>query len=244
MIAFGGSFRGHEVFLVDTFGLIKYARQKLTEKGLSFVTIPLLGKYKTKNAEQYHLTPLALRSASGLEFGRWVTRLADAKRMQDLTHGPAFGGSFRGHEVFLVDTFGLIRYARYKLTEKGLSFVMIPFRGKYKTENAELYYLTPLAVHSASGLEFRRWVTRLADAKRMQDLTHGPAFSDAKGDPIDPVGSRCKYLTDFVPFRKRIRPLSSRTLQCMKSMVYPACFAGEPPPKRVTKRYQKLTSIL
>jgi len=109
----------------------------------------------------------------------------------------AFGGLFRGHEVFLVDTFGSIKYARQKLTEKGLSFVMIPLLGKYKTENAERYHLTPLAVRSASGLEFGRWVTRLADAKRMQDLTHGPAFSDAKGNPIDPRWIEMEILDRF-----------------------------------------------
>jgi len=70
LIAFGGSFHGHEVFLVDTYGLIKYAHQKLEERGLSFVIVPLLGKYKTENAERYHLTPLALHSDSGLEYGR------------------------------------------------------------------------------------------------------------------------------------------------------------------------------
>ncbi len=73
LIAFGGSFRGHEVFLVDTFGLIKYAQKKLRERGQDFVMVPLLGQYKTENVDRYHLTPLALRSASGLEFGRWVT---------------------------------------------------------------------------------------------------------------------------------------------------------------------------
>jgi hypothetical protein len=98
LIAFGGSFRGHEVFLVDTFGLVKYASQRLSEKGMEFVMIPLLGRYKTENAERYHLTPLALRSKSGLEFGRWVSRLADAKRMQQLTHGPAFSDN-RGNVV-------------------------------------------------------------------------------------------------------------------------------------------------
>lgn len=91
LIAYGGSFRGHEVFLVDSFGLVKYASKKLVERGQEFVMVPLLSRYKTKNAERYHLTPLAIRSNSGLEFGRWVTRLGDAKRMQRVTHGPAFG---------------------------------------------------------------------------------------------------------------------------------------------------------
>lgn len=89
LIAYGRSFRGHEVFLVDTFGLVNYARQRSEERGLPFVMVPLLGRYKSENADRYHLTPLALRSASGLEFGRWVSRLADAKQMS-LSHGPAF----------------------------------------------------------------------------------------------------------------------------------------------------------
>ncbi len=90
LIAFGGSFRGHEVFLVDTFGLVKYAQKRLVERGQEFVIVPLLGRNKTENADRYHRTPLALQSASGLEFGRWVSRLADAKKMQGLSHGPAF----------------------------------------------------------------------------------------------------------------------------------------------------------
>ena len=62
LIAYGGSFRGHEVFLVDSFGLVKYASKKLVERGQEFVMVPLLSRYKTKNAERYHLTPLAIRS--------------------------------------------------------------------------------------------------------------------------------------------------------------------------------------
>lgn len=40
LIAFGGSFRGHEVFLIDTFGLIKYASQRLVEKGQEYNMVP------------------------------------------------------------------------------------------------------------------------------------------------------------------------------------------------------------
>jgi hypothetical protein len=53
LIAFAGSFRGHEVFLVDTYGLLKYAKDKHVERGEKFVIIPLLGKYKTENTEDY-----------------------------------------------------------------------------------------------------------------------------------------------------------------------------------------------
>jgi hypothetical protein len=90
LIAFAGSFRGNELFLVDTFGLLKYAREEHIERGERFVVIPLLGRYKTENTEGYHLTPLAARTSSGLEIESWVKRLAWAKEKQAIYHGPAF----------------------------------------------------------------------------------------------------------------------------------------------------------
>jgi len=90
MNAFGGSFRGHEVFLVDTFGLLKYAREDHVERGERFVVVPLLGRCKTENTEGYHLTPLIARTNSGLEIERWVKRLAWAKETQGILHGPMF----------------------------------------------------------------------------------------------------------------------------------------------------------
>lgn len=80
LVAFGGSFRGHEVFYLETFGLLKYAAGKHVERGQEFLVVPLLGRYKSEDAERYHLTPLALKTDSGLQIGRWVYRLADAKR--------------------------------------------------------------------------------------------------------------------------------------------------------------------
>ncbi len=109
----------------------------------------------------------------------------------------AFGGSFRGHEVFLVDTFGIIKYAKKKLVERGQAFAMVPLLGRYKTENADRYHLTPLALRSVSGLEFGRWVARLADAKKAQGLSHGPAFSDEKGNPVDPRWLEMEILDRF-----------------------------------------------
>jgi len=84
-----------------------------------------------------------------------------------------------------------------KLVKKGLEFVMVPLLGRYKTENAERYHLTPLVLRSASGLEFGRWVSRLADAKQMQGLTHRPAFSDDRGNVIDPRWVEMEILDRF-----------------------------------------------
>ena len=89
-IAYGGSFRGNEVFLTDFSGLSKYASMDLIEDGQRYVIIPLLGRFKNEDGEKYHLTPLAYRTASGLPIGTWVSRLVEIKRSQHLTKGPAF----------------------------------------------------------------------------------------------------------------------------------------------------------
>jgi len=56
LIAFGGSFRGNDVFLTDLFGLRKYL-EELAQK--DYVVIPLLGRFKGEQHARYHLQPLA-----------------------------------------------------------------------------------------------------------------------------------------------------------------------------------------
>jgi len=89
-IAFCRSFRGHEVFLVELHGLIKYAQMDLVKGGHRYVTVPLVGRFKNEDGERYHLTPLAWRTASGIELGVWVTRLVELMILQNLQRGPAF----------------------------------------------------------------------------------------------------------------------------------------------------------
>ncbi len=90
VIAYGGSFRGNEVFLTDLYGLTKYARMPLMENGSRYVIISLLGRFKTEDGEQYHLTPLAFQTNSGIKIGTWVQRLVEVKAMHRQLHGPAF----------------------------------------------------------------------------------------------------------------------------------------------------------
>jgi len=90
VIAFGGSFRGSEVFLTDLYGLGKYSQTPLLENGSRYVIIPLLGRFKTEDGEQYHLTPLAYQTNSGIKIGTWVERLIEVKDRHGQTHGPAF----------------------------------------------------------------------------------------------------------------------------------------------------------
>jgi hypothetical protein len=52
--------------------------------------IPLLGRFKNEIGEQYHLTPLAAMTKSGLHLQKWVQRLVDVRSQEKKTHGPAF----------------------------------------------------------------------------------------------------------------------------------------------------------
>lgn len=89
-IAYGGSFRGNEVFLTDLHGLVKYTQMQLMEEDIRYVIIPLLGCFKTEDGERYHLTSLAYRTDSGINIGIWVERLVQVKMWHQQTHGPAF----------------------------------------------------------------------------------------------------------------------------------------------------------
>lgn len=108
LIAFCGSFRGHEVFLVDLHGLFKYSAelQHCGEEG--YVIIPLLGRFKGESGSRYHLTPLAAKTQSGLEVKVWIERLLEARQAVARTHGPAFGdgsprSSNKDYEMAILD---------------------------------------------------------------------------------------------------------------------------------------------
>jgi hypothetical protein len=87
VVAFCGSFRGNEVFLVDLAGLRRFLRELAGE---TFVIIPLLGRYKGEQHSRYHLAPLAAQTDSGLQVRVWIQRLVQVRERQGQTHGPAF----------------------------------------------------------------------------------------------------------------------------------------------------------
>jgi hypothetical protein len=93
VICFCGSFRGPGMFLIDLFGLAKYAAcDRFVEgKEREFVIIPLLGRFKNELGDQYHLTPLAAVSKSGLQVKTWVRRLVEVRAQEQRSRGAAFG---------------------------------------------------------------------------------------------------------------------------------------------------------
>jgi hypothetical protein len=90
VIAFGGSFRGNEVFLTDLCGLRKYLEEL---RGKDFVMIPLLGRFKGEQHARYHLQPLGATTSLGLQIRVWVTRLVTVMEESGQRRGPAFGDS-------------------------------------------------------------------------------------------------------------------------------------------------------
>ena len=98
----------------------------------------------------------------------------------------AFCGSFRGHEVFLVDLYGLLKYDALSATDPTMHYCMIPLLGQYKGETGDRYHLTPLAALTKSGLQLKLWVSRVCQHRRAERRTHGPVFADRWGNMVNP----------------------------------------------------------
>ncbi len=118
IIAFCGSFRGSEVFLVDLHGLRKYLLDLNHPENPDHVIIPLLGRFKGETGERYHLTPLASVTSSGLRVREWVKRLVFVRETQNKYRGPAFcddnGGIEKGkvYELAIMDRLAGIQASR------------------------------------------------------------------------------------------------------------------------------------
>lgn len=94
IIAFCGSFRGNEAFLVDLDGLNRYYKQLEEEKNLYYVIVPLMGRFKGETGERYHLTPLAAVTNSGIRVRAWIGLLLKSLGGTGRMNGPAFGDSW------------------------------------------------------------------------------------------------------------------------------------------------------
>jgi hypothetical protein len=86
--------------LTDLAGLRKYLEETIAE-GWDHVVIPLLGKFKGELHSRYHLAPMALETASGLQRQRWVDRLVSVREKEGRVQGLAFcdrqGGTAQSH---------------------------------------------------------------------------------------------------------------------------------------------------
>ena len=89
-IFFCGSFRGHEVFLVELDGLLKYNSTIQKSGKHEFVMIPLLGRFKGETGERYHLTPWAAETKSGIKIKFWIQLLMAMHTQLGRKRGYAF----------------------------------------------------------------------------------------------------------------------------------------------------------
>ena len=89
-VCFCGSFRGHEVFLTDLSGLIKYQKETEQSGRDEYIVLPLLGRFKGETGERYHLTPLAAVTKSEIQNGPWIKLLLRMHAKLGNVRGPAF----------------------------------------------------------------------------------------------------------------------------------------------------------
>jgi hypothetical protein len=118
LVAFCGSFRGNEAFLVDLHGLRKYLKE-LSDK--DYVVVPLLGRYKGEQHSRYHLAPLAAETSSGMKLRTWLKRLVAVREEAGQVRGPAFqtrAGGIMGARV--VEGALMDRLQILKETKQGL----------------------------------------------------------------------------------------------------------------------------
>jgi hypothetical protein len=168
VIAFCGSFRGNEVFLVDLYGLLKYLRSPEVDEGT--VIVPLLGHFKGETGECYHLTPLASATASGIQVKLWLERAVATKEKRFCTHGPLFGDIKGNILKAKVIELGLMdRLQNIKDTQPGI----IP---------------SDVDVYEDFGVSrsFRRGATSMARVRGVSDkyvelINRWRSFEDAKG---------------------------------------------------------------
>lgn len=97
----------------------------------------------------------------------------------------AFAGSFRGHEVFLVELDGLLRHLEDGKRDTR-PHVVVTLLGRFKTETGLHHHLTPLAAVTASGIQVRKWVDLLVALCRKEGRKNGPEFCNHRGEVLSP----------------------------------------------------------
>lgn len=108
LLGFVLSLRGNEGFMVETHGLVSHLHYGLDsdldeEDEISFIIIPLLGRFKNEEGERWHLMMSASTTGSGFEVRKWVEQLAEILVTEGHISGPAFchenGKSIRAFEI-------------------------------------------------------------------------------------------------------------------------------------------------
>lgn len=122
-----------------------------------------------------------------------------------------FGGSLRGHEIFLANLHGMRKHLLKgkEVMPTVLSHFFVVLLRWFRGGTDDCYHLTPLASETKSGLAIRRWVTMLIVAWDRRGVRAGPLFQDRNGEVIDMGkldGIMHKYLLEIQSERPDLIP--------------------------------------
>jgi len=122
-----------------------------------------------------------------------------------------FCGGLRGEEAPLTDLFGM----RKHFEDGGLAniqHIVIPLLGRFKGERSEKYFLIPLAATTKSGLEPRKWGSRVIQLYERIGVTRGPVWRKVNG-------YRAKLANWEGPILDRIKDVQNQYPSLIKSDV-------------------------
>ena len=82
--------RGEEIPKLDTAGLLQHHEEGRDHLALPHVPLCLLGRFKGERGERYHMMPIAWKTDSGIENGKWFSRLVRSLQRKRREHGAVF----------------------------------------------------------------------------------------------------------------------------------------------------------
>jgi hypothetical protein len=95
---FGLGLRGEEVVKMDIAGFLTYFEAGRDHAVHPHVMVPLLGRFKGETGERWHLLPVVWKTRSGIEAGKWATRLRDSLLERNRVNGFVFSTN-RGKQM-------------------------------------------------------------------------------------------------------------------------------------------------
>ena len=89
IVGFCCALRGEEIPKADLYGTLTHFDASGKHK-TPHVIVALIGRFKGESGTRYHLMPLVVRTASGLEPRKWIGRLVECYKERGISHGPLF----------------------------------------------------------------------------------------------------------------------------------------------------------
>lgn len=82
--------RGEEIPKLDAAGLLQHFGEGRDHPTKPHVPLCLLGRFKGERGERYHILPIAWVTDSGIQNGRWFSRLVRSLQRKHKEHGAVF----------------------------------------------------------------------------------------------------------------------------------------------------------